>query len=192
VSRPGAGAAALVAVGVLTAACRRDAAPAAVPEVDAATTAAAARLVSHERLGALLPPAEAGWSAAPVTSATIMLPAPAAHATTNYTRGQSRIDLEITDTGGDPAFVEALATVAGTNFSQKAANGYMKGLRVGNFPAIESWNHVDRAGEVTVLISRRFVVHASGVNLDGIDTLQGLIGRVDLAAVNGLAGPHQP
>jgi len=184
----------LVALAAAGAACGRDGAPepAGAPAAGsdaadaAARSAAAARLVDHRKLDALVPAAAAGWASSPVTSATLMLPAPASHATGSYTRGQARIDLEITDTGGDPAFVQALATVAGTNFSQKAGNGYMKGTRVHEYPAVESWNHQDRIGEITVLVSGRFVVHASGVNLDRIETLQALVDRVDFGQVAAL------
>jgi hypothetical protein len=146
-------------------------APAAVPSVT---------LVAHDRLATLVPDLK-GWTREPVQAATVSLPAPAAHARTAYTRGKARIDLEITDTGGHPDYVGSLATVAGTSFTQNASNGYMKGTTIGGHPAVESWNHVDKLGDVSVLIARRYIIHATGTSLDGVETLRSLVENVDPA-----------
>ncbi len=139
-------------------------------------------LVGHERLAALVPDLQ-GWTREPTTSATVNLPAPAAHASATYARGKARIDLEITDTGGHPDYVGSLATVAGTSFIQKAANGYMKGTTIAGFPATESWNHTDKLGDISILVDGRFVVHATGTGLDRIETLRALIEKVDLTKI---------
>lgn len=140
-------------------------APAAMPGVT---------LIPHEKLGTLVP-SLSGWTREAVQTATVSLPAPAAHAVTAYTRGKARIDFEITDTGGHPDYVGSLAKVAGTSFSQKASNGYMKGTTIGGHPAVESWNHVDRAGDISVLVARRYIIHATGTSLDGVETLRKLV-----------------
>ena len=143
-------------------------------------------LVSHEKLGTLVPPLS-GWTRQAVQTATVSLPAPAAHAATAYTRGKARIDFEITDTGGHPDYVGSLAKVAGTSFSQNPSNGYMKGTTIGGHPAVESWNHVDRAGDISVLIERRYIIHATGTSLDGIETLRKLV-----AATSPSFPPREP
>jgi hypothetical protein len=135
-------------------------------------------LTPHDKLAALVPDLT-GWTREPVQSATVNLPAPAAHARTAYSRGKARVDLEVTDTGGHPDYVGSLAKVAGTTFAQKAANGYMKGTTIGGHPAVESWNHVDRLGDVSVLIARRFIVHATGTSLDSIETLRKLVAKIN-------------
>jgi hypothetical protein len=124
-----------------------------------------------------------GWTRDPAMSATVSLPAPAAHASATYARGRARIDLEITDTGGHPDFVGSLAKIAGTTFIQKATNGYMKGTTIAGFPAVESWNHTDKLGDISILADRRFVVHATGTGLDRIETLRTLIEKVDLSKI---------
>jgi len=156
----------------------------AAPPPAAAVTppAAPVTLVAHERLAALVPDFE-GWTHERPVSATVSLPAPAAHATVTYARGRARIDLEITDTGGHPAYVGSLASVAGTTFIQKAANGYMKGTTLAGFPAVESWNHTDKLGDISILADRRFVVHVTGTGLDRIETLRALVEKVDLSII---------
>jgi len=134
-------------------------------------------LISHDTLATFIP-ALGGWTREPTQAATVSLPAPAAHATAAYTRGKARIDLEVTDTGGHPDYVGSLAKVAGTTFNQKASNGYMRGTTLGGHPAVESWNHVDRLGDISVLMSRRFIIHATGTDLDRIQTLRSLVETV--------------
>ena len=68
--------------------------------------------------------------------------------------------------------------IAGTTFNQKASNGYMKGTTLGGHPAVESWNHVDRLGDVSVVMSRRFIIHATGTDLDRVETLRSLVEKV--------------
>ena len=139
-------------------------------------------LVPHETLAALLPHL-AGWTRSRPMSATVSLPAPAAHATATYSRGKARIDLEITDTAGHPDYVGALATIAGSALSQKASNGYMKGTMLAGAPAVESWNHADKLGDISVLIGRRFIIHATGTGLDRVETLRALVGKVDIKKI---------
>ena len=139
-------------------------------------------LVPHEKLAATVPELE-GWTHTKPSSATVSLPAPAAHVLTTYTRGKAEIDLEITDTGGHPDYVGSLAKVAGTSFSQSASNGYMKGTTLAGSPAVESWNHLDKLGDISILIDRRFIVHATGTSLDKIETLRELVTKVDLSKV---------
>jgi hypothetical protein len=147
--------------------------------------AAPAHLVPHARLSAEIPEID-GWKREPPAGASISLPAPASHTSATFVRGNAQIDFEITDTGGAPAHIEALAKVAGTTFFQKAANGYVKGTAVEGFPALESWNSVDRLGDLTVLINGRFTVHATGTGLDSVETLQQALARTNLKAIAAL------
>jgi len=153
-----------------------------------AASAASAGLVGHARLEAFVPKV-AGWRAGPVAAADVALPAPASHVRATFTSASAQIDLELTDTGGDPAYVQALSTVAGTDFHQEAPNGYMKGTTVAGFPAVEQFNHDDQLAEVTVLINRRFIVHASGSGIAGIAPVQEFVSHIDLGGIGALRPP---
>jgi len=142
-----------------------------------AATKSSVPLVPHDQLAALLPVID-GWQRGEISSGSISLPAPATNATTAYTREKARVDLEITDTGGAAEHIEALTKVAGSDFTQQASNGYMKGTTLAGFPAVESWNHVDHLGDITLLIDQRYVVHANATGLDKIETLRELIQKV--------------
>ena len=131
-------------------------------------------------------PTAQGWQQSEVKSAGIQLPAPGTHATAVYTRNGARAELAITDTGGRQEFLEATLTVAGTDFLQKAANGYQKGTKIADHPAIESWNHQDRLGEFTIVVNKRFLIYVTATGLDSIETLRGLVARIDFKGVASL------
>ena len=158
---------------IFTAGCRSS-------TTDAGT--AGPSLVSHTELAALLPNID-GWQRTSPRSGLVSLPAPATNAATSYARGATKIDLEITDTGGAPEHIQPMSTVAGSDFTQTAANGYMKGTMLGGFPAIESWNHVDHVADLSILINGRFIVHASGTDVDKVETVRQLLEQVDLQKI---------
>jgi hypothetical protein len=142
-------------------------------------------LIAPDRLRTFLPPAT-DWQQSDVKSAGIQLPAPGTHATAVYTRQNARAELAITDTGGRQEFLEATLTVAGTDFLQKAANGYQKGARVAGHPAIESWNHQDRLGEFTIVVNSRFLIYVTATGLDSIQTLRGLVDQIPFKDIESL------
>lgn len=137
----------------------------------------AVALATPAGLASLLPDLD-GWDRAEVESAALELPVPAAHAATTYTRDDARVDMEITDTGGQAEYLEATMKIAGTDFDRTTDNGYFRGAMVGGAPAIESWNHVDRLAELTAVVANRFVVHATGSGLDGIEALRAMVEHV--------------
>ena len=178
-----------IAIAASAAACgTREQPPAAKGDAAAATPAPpppSVPLVSPDRVRALLPVAK-GWQQSEVKSAGIQLPAPGTHATAVYTRNNARAELAITDTGGRQEFLEATLTVAGTDFLQKAANGYQKGTKVAGHPAIESWNHQDHLGEFTIVVNKRFLIYVTATGLDSIETLRALIEQVDFKSIEAL------
>jgi len=150
-----------------------------------ASAAPAVALVGHERLEKFLPSVD-GWTLARSYGADVRLPAPASHVRATFTQGHAQIDFELTDTGGDASYVQALASVAGGDFHQEAPNGYMKAVTLSGFPALESFNTDDKIGELSVLINRRFLVHASATGTSAIDPVRDLVSRVDLAGIAAL------
>lgn len=101
------------------------------------------------------------------------------HAIATFTRGAEKLELEIADTGGTPRAIESLENIAGSNTNRTVGNGYFKGTMVGAFPAVESWNTVDKLGELSVLIRRRFIIHVAGSGLRDAAPMRALAQAVD-------------
>ena len=153
------------------------------------TTAAAitppAVTVGHTQLEAFVPTIT-GWQLQHSMGANVQLPAPAAHVRATFKQGATEIELELTDTGGDATYLQALSNIAGGTFVQEAPNGYMKGAQIGGFPAVESYNRDDKLGDVTVLIKRRFIVHASASGVTGVERVRDFVSRMDLTGIGAL------
>ncbi len=149
------------------------------------TASAGPALVGHQRLESFLPKPD-GWTLEHSAGADVQLPAPASHVRATYKRGAAQIDLELTDTGGDASYIEALSKIANGNYHQEAPNGYMKAVSLGGFPGVESFNRDDQIGEVTVILNRRFLVHASSSGATAIDSVRSVVTGIDLSGLAAL------
>lgn len=122
-----------------------------------------------------------GWDRSAVNAQTIDLPEQATVAGATFTRGDARLDFEISDTKGASGMVESLAAMAGANFHRTLDTGYMKGATVAGAPAIESWNSADRSGELSVLVNKRYIINIGGRGIDDASAMRTLVERMDLA-----------
>ncbi len=101
------------------------------------------------------------------------------HVVATFTRGSEKLELEIADTGGAPKSIESLEHMAGSSTNRTVENGYFKGTVVKSFPAVESWNTVEKVGELSVLIKRRFIIHVAGSGIKDAAPMRALAEAVD-------------
>jgi hypothetical protein len=151
--------------------------PAAAPPAQT-PSAPAVTLVSLQDLRAAVPQF-AGWTRGEITAQEGPAPSRSTHVQVTFTRGTEKLDLEIADTGGDERSIESLEHMAGTSVSRTVGNGYFKGTTVATFPAVESWNTVDKLGELSVLIRRRFIINVAGAGLSDAAPMRTLAEAVD-------------
>jgi hypothetical protein len=172
-------AAAAMAVG--SAGCGEAATPAPTPTASPSPSAAAApavALVSAGDLRASVPDFR-GWTRGEVVAQESTSPQPGTHVLTTFSRGSEKLELEIADTGGAPKAIESLEHMAGSSTSRTVGNGYFKGTMVGAFPAVESWNTVEKLGEVSVLVRRRYIIHVAGSGMKDAAPMRALAEAVD-------------
>ncbi|MDZ4370065.1 MAG: Yip1 family protein [Phenylobacterium sp.] len=102
----------------------------------------------------------------------------------NYTRGDSRLTLDVTDAGGAAALV-GLAGAFNAQSSQETATGYEKMGQVDGRMTQESYDREARSGEYAVLVGERFWVRAegSGVTMDELKAAVAAVGISRLEAV---------
>lgn len=168
---------AMAALAIGPTACNKDEAKAPAP---AATPASAppVTLVSLADLRASVPEFR-GWTRGEISAQEGAPPEPSTHAVTTFTRGAEKLELEIADTGGSPRAIESLEKIAGSTTSRTVGNGYFKGTMISGFPAVESWNTVEKLGELTVLIRRRYIIHVAGSGLADAAPMRALAEAVD-------------
>ena len=96
----------------------------------------------------------------------------------NYARGENGMSIEIVDTMKNPNVLDPLpATLASDAAAQQAG---LTRTTVGGFPGVQEWTPEPRNGEVTVLLSDRFVVKAVGSTVPDLATIRAAVEAVDL------------
>lgn len=148
------------------------------PGAAAAPSPAPVTLVSLTDLRASVPEFR-GWTRGDMTAQEGTAPERSTHVVVTFTRGSERMELEIADTGGAPRAIESLEDIAGSPTNRSVANGYFKGTTIAGFPAVESWNTVDKLGELSVLIRRRYIIHVAGSGLADATPMRALAEAVD-------------
>jgi len=165
------------AMSVGAAACGQDAAPAATSTVSQSAPPPVA-LVPLGDLRASVPELQ-GWTRGEMTAQEGTAPDRSTHVVVTFTRGNEKLELEIADTGDDERAIESLEHLAGSDTSRTLDNGYFKGTTVAGFPAVESLNTVDKLGELSVLIRRRYIIHVAGSGLTDATPMRTLVEAVD-------------
>ena len=136
---------------------------------------------------ALLPPSDlraaipvlGGWARGEITVQDMTSLDRSTAAMVTFTRGGEKLDLEVADTGGDARAIESLEHMAGSDVSRTVENGYFKGTTINGLPAVESWNTVDKLGELSVLVRRRYIIHVAGSGLADAAPMRALAEAVD-------------
>ncbi len=156
----------------------------------AAPAAAQTRTVPPVPPAALekLLPAVDGWTSAPPRAMAVDVSADAKYtlASVVLTRDDARVKLQLSDTGFSSECLLALAAMVVSlpeDYAGDVGGAAMKRLLVQGWPAVESWDAQKRAGEIVVIVGGRFVVSVEASKADGLDTLRGLLGKVDLKAL---------
>ena len=178
----------ILAVTIGAAACGGGAEPVPPP----ATGTPSVALLPPSDLRAAIPALD-GWIRGEITMQDVTSLDRSTAAMVTFTRGGEKLDLEVADTGGDARAIESLEHMAGSEVSRTVANGYFKGTTINGLPAVESWNTVDRLGELSVLVRRRFIIHIAGSGLADAAPMRALAEAVDASRLRGAGGaPPSP
>ena len=97
-----------------------------------------------------------------------------------YTKGDSSVNLEITDTAMNQLVVGQMAAMIKSVNIEQPANGYRKASTVAGFPAIEEWDADTKNAELTVIVAGRFIVKANANDVSDIKPARAVIDAVDL------------
>ncbi|MEO6223108.1 MAG: hypothetical protein ABIP90_07640 [Vicinamibacterales bacterium] len=171
---------AMAALAIASSACGKDNVSPAPPAVatSATPTATSVNLVSLADLRACVPDFR-GWTRGEMVAQEGSAPQRSTQVVVTFTRGTERLEMEIADTGGAPRAIESLEQIAGSTTNRTVGNGYFKGTTVSGFPAVEAWNTVEKVGELSVLIRRRYIIHVAGSGMAGAASMRALAEAVD-------------
>jgi hypothetical protein len=107
----------------------------------------------------------------------------------SVTKGDMKVRVTVADTGFDSDGLAMLAPFV-MSFPDDSVNvverATIKRFALNGFPAASRWDNDNKDGEFTVVVGTRFVASAEGSHLDGIDTLRGIVERIDLKKLSEL------
>ena len=141
-------------------------------------------VVAPAVLEPLLPASLEGWTKTRSSSNRVVDGCAYAFAETVYTNGDAKLRVTVADTGFD---ADALMTVATIVLSFPAGHTekippdtVISRITYRDYPAATMWNSAKGEAEFTVVVGDRFVVKVEGTRADGLDTLRGVLDKIDL------------
>jgi hypothetical protein len=142
-------------------------------------------VLDYEVLKELLPDVN-GWTRSGVRGEQTNAPIKVSRAEAQYARGDSNVELEVIDASLNPMFLAPMTMFLSAGFSERSDEGFKRSGKIGDNPAIEEWNVPSKRGEVTVVVANRFVVQATGHDVDDIAAVRQIIDAVDLSKLASL------
>jgi len=143
-------------------------------------------VVDPERLSALLPASVAGFARGEVSSSTGGVGGlNGSQAEAEYTRGDARIRLQVTDMGGAAAFGQ-LASAFDVRHSERSGDRYEKVEKIDGRLTTEKYDGKSRSGEYSVIVGERFLIEADGDDVD-MNQLRGAVQAVGFGRLEALA-----
>jgi len=107
------------------------------------------------------------------------------HADGTYTRGDSRITLQVSDLAAAGAFA-GMAGALNLESSKQTATGYEKIGKVDGRLTTEQYDNQAKSGKYSVIVANRFMVEANGSGV-AMDELKGAVSSVGFGQLEGLA-----
>ena len=142
--------------------------------------------VAAAQLQALFPGVVAGYTRGQVTATDAGAPGlTGSVARAAYARGPAMIELTVTDMGGAAAFAQ-LASAFDVNASEQAGGRYEKAGKVDGRLTMEKYDPAARTGEYAVLVAERFMVEATGRDVEMTD-LKAAVGSLGFSRLEALA-----
>jgi hypothetical protein len=135
--------------------------------------------VSFRDMQALFPDVD-GWQKAKPTGEKMSSPFSFSQAEVEYTKGDSRIQVKMVDSGFNQLLLTPYAMFLTAGYEKETADGYEKSTKVNGQPGWEKWNSASKNGELNALVGKRFLVTIDGSGIDDNKVLQDLAGKIDM------------
>jgi len=144
-----------------------------------------ARAVDYERLKELLPDI-GGWTRSEVSGEQLTTPVTYARAQAVYRKDESRIELVITDSALSQMLLAPASIFLVPGYAERSDDGFRRAVKVGGQPAMEQWNSGSRRAAVTALVANRYLVHAEGDDVSGVEPVLATVESVNLSRLAAL------
>lgn len=139
----------------------------------------------YEQLTPLLPAMD-GWTRSHATGEQLTMPAPYSRAEARYGRGASEVVLEIVDTAENALLLAPPSMFVAVGYSERLDAETWRSAPIASAPASERWNARTGRAEVTVIVRDRFIVHATGERVAGIEPVRRVVEAVNMTRLSTL------
>jgi hypothetical protein len=160
--------------------------PPAAPAAPAAAKAAprtaprTAEAVGFEQLVPVLAEVE-GWTRSTPRGEQVTAGVPMSRASARYEQGEAIVDVEILDSAFHELVLAPVSAYLTAGFAERMTHGYRKAAAINGQPGFEEWNGSTRRAQVTVVVADRFIVNATGRNVDNADAPRAIVQKLGLA-----------
>lgn len=134
-------------------------------------------VLPFESLGAALPEVS-GWQRGEVTGSSTSFPMPMSQTEATYENGDAQIEVEIIDTALNQMLFAPFSMYLAGNYSERTSDGYRKGTSIKGQPGFEEVNTSDKTAEITLVVGKRFIVHARGTDV-AVEPVRAVLERMD-------------
>lgn len=107
-------------------------------------------------------------------------------ASARYEQGEALVDVEVLDSAFHELVLAPISSYLAAGFAERMTHGYRKAASVNGQPGFEEWNSNTRRAQITVVVADRFIVTATGRNVDSADLVRELVHRIPLGQVAAL------
>jgi hypothetical protein len=128
-------------------------------------------------------PKVSGWEMSEPEGERMTMPVPFSQAEARYTKGDSRMDVKIVDTGFAQMLIMPWSMMLASGYSRESSRGYEKATTIAGNPAIEKWDKNSKNGEIDVLVGKRFMVTIEGSDIADIKAVQDFASNLNFGAI---------
>jgi len=144
-----------------------------------------AKPVDSDDLKAMMPDI-AGWTKGEVHGEMVSMGISQSNAKAKYTKGDSTLELEITDSTMNQLLLGPMAMFLAAGYQEKSDDGYKKAVQIAGFPGFEEWEKGAKHGSATAVVNNRFIVSANVHDVDGPDAAIAAVQAVNLTKLAGM------
>jgi hypothetical protein len=141
--------------------------------------------VSFRDMQALFPEFD-GWEKGKPTGERMSAPFKYSQAEVRYTKGDSRVELKMIDSGFNQLLLTPYAMFLTAGYEKETSDGYEKSTKVNGQPGWEKWDSSGKDGELNALVGKRFLVQIEGRGIEDTKLLHELAGKIDMAKLSTL------
>jgi hypothetical protein len=135
--------------------------------------------VSFRDLQAVMPDMS-GWEKTNPTGERMTSPFSFSQASVTYKRGDAQVEQKIMDSGFNQVLFAPFAMFMAAGYEKETQDGFERSVNVGGNPGWEKWDKGTKNGELSVVVSKRFLVQLDGRSVDDMKTLHAVLDQTDL------------